>query len=154
MKKIQGKISISRWTSGGDQKHGISIDIEDSTTGCKIADLEMTVEEFAHCLFGSSYCNCEMEVYDAYSKVGKFPIRKTVWIEYTLYGRDPKMLNMFAKESIKEHEIDGWQYNNHQLGNSHYRKKDTNINLYPVFLIKYVDTIEEKQLFEKMNNDE
>lgn len=144
MKKLKGKFSLSRWTGNGEQKHGVSITIEDENSGCNVVEVELTVEDFAQALFGSSYQNCNITVYDVYERFGMFPIRKSIWVEYKSYERDSEKVREFAKNSVKIHEKDGWNYSSHQLGNSHYSLRDGS-NRYPVTLIKFVNTIEEQE---------
>lgn len=142
MKKITGKVCISKWTGSSE---GVSVDITDENSGVLIAQLQFTVEDFARCLFGSAYTPCQAMVYDTFEDIGKFPIRKIVWAISNNFNDNR---NEIAKAAAKPHEVDGWRYSSHQVGNGHYAIRGVGDTKYPVYLTKYVNTLEEKEEYD------
>ena len=143
MKKVSGRIQISKWI--GNSNKGISIDISDENSGVHIASLDISAEAFAEALFGSDQ-KCEIELYDTFDTAGKFPIQKTIWVTVHNYFEVNK--NQLAKDAAWNYEIDGWKYSTHNIGNRHYAIYEDKVAKYPVYLVKYVNTLEEQKEFE------
>lgn len=114
MKQLKGHITISR-PRGLDGDH-ISIQLQDSLSGITFCQARLSLAEFAQCLTGLGYTDCEFDFYP--SNVGKVLENKTELVALgTKYTVDEKVA------AIAKFEVDGWVGRQEDVGNWHKRSK-------------------------------
>lgn len=114
-KQLKGHITISR-PRGLDSEH-ISIQMQDALSGTTFCQVRMSLAEFAQCLTGLGYSDCEFDFYPG--NVGKKLESKTELVELgTSYTVDEK------EAAIAKFEVDGWIGYQKDVGNYHKRSKN------------------------------
>lgn len=145
MKKVPAKLTISRASGSREDENykPITITVEDAISRNHIIEVHVGLKEFAMAITGCGYNDCEAEVFNNYGNIGRFPIRKTIWVEFDPYSgkyeEREERKHQVAKEAAKPYQKDGWELHTHQIGNQHYARD----KMFPVYLVKYVDTEEE-----------
>lgn len=134
MKKLQGKITISRYTVGPNRS-GITIRLEDETSGVECVEIELTVDALGLAITGASCQPCEFELRPAF--VGKIREYKTEVIPFDLKNYNKQKAE--AKAALKPYEIDGWTGNSNDLLNHHRR---IGADSFRVAFHRYVDAPE------------
>ena len=140
MKKLQGKITISRVQSNADKYLPIRIYLQDEMSGCHVLEVSMELVDFAYAITGQGFQPCEVEYYDA--PLGKKQEHKDEiilvdWDEYTKIGRDEK----WAQKMIRAYEMDGWLGSTSDFFNHHHWGRITKDNKMSIRVgfVRYVD---------------
>lgn len=129
-KKHKGNISISRWSSNREPYSGISITIEDESSGTTVLDLDMTPEAFGNAVTGLSSQPCEFDFHG--ENIGKIREQKTEYVRWY----DPGKTNS-KQDALAPFEIDGWKGRESDLGNHH--RRDPISQKYSVNFTRFVD---------------
>ncbi len=114
MKKFDGKISISRFTSNHAPYSGIHLEIIDSISHLHLLDVEISSEEFGNAVTGLGYRPCKCELNPNTDLIGKREEHKTVQIDISDLGaislfdkRGEKFQNLVTKLA-EPYSFDGW----------------------------------------------
>jgi len=137
--KARTNVIMARFT-GGDKfgGTGMHIIVEDDTSGARVLELWMSLEEFAKALT-SSYGEAEMEIYRQ-APIGKKRENKD---EIIKVGRNPwERDEAKLKALITPYEVDGWKGDISDLTNWHRRVGD---GLQRVGFRRYVEINEETE---------
>jgi len=102
--KHKAKLTISR-PSYGDGRKKITIRVEDDDAVIRFLDIEMDLADFAECITGLSYVNCEMEV-RGLENVGKKRESMPIIFEMTAVDYDVKVDT--AIKLAEEAAPEGW----------------------------------------------
>jgi hypothetical protein len=140
MKKLKGKITISRPRGSGDQM--ATIEIIDQLSGCVAVGVEMPLQEFADALMGAGHVECDIEFNDS-GVVGKKREvkRETVYIRGNRQSKD-RAANVAA--AFGKFEVDGWEGRRDDVENFHRRVSGSpppgmDGEFYNVTFIRFVD---------------
>ena len=102
---MNGKLTISRWTSNVEPYSGIRIEVTDQLSGITFMCADIKQADFADALTGLSFVPCGFELRFV-ENVGKRVETKDVKIEVTKHPS-----NYSDEEALKiiaEYEVDGW----------------------------------------------
>ena len=138
MKKLDGKLSISRRT-GGDSS-SINIEFIDDLSGTLMAKADISMENFAKAVTGQGYLPCEVMFNDS-GIVGKTREHKYELIpRYDSGSCDiSTMVEWYKHRILPTYEIDGWKCRESDLTNHHnYDGKKVK-----VLFERYVETSQE-----------
>jgi hypothetical protein len=136
MKKLKGSIIITKRSHSREPYRNIGIEIEDDTSGCRIALVEIGFAEFADALT-ASYGEAEITLYES-PYYGMKRIGTVVQMPQPRIGATKEELKAIAAPF----EVDGWEADLSDLTNHH---RWAGNNLMNVSMTKYVplDTKEE-----------
>lgn len=111
----KGNASISRWTSSGDPHTGITITLNDETSGTQCVEIHLTIEAFAIAITGGSHQKCEFEWRPG--NVGKFAENKEeiVTVDWT------EKSEAKIRKALAPFEKDGWSARRSDVTNHHMR---------------------------------
>lgn len=141
MKKINGKITISRRFSGDEDY--MSISLKDDTSSVAICNVEMGLVEFARALTGLGYVDCDIDLYDTYEKAGKKLIVKRVACEKDKsYSKDEQ--KRIVQEDFLEKYSNKWEIHSDGTGT----KQPGERHVYCIR--KYIDFIPKNKLEKDM----
>ena len=129
-KLLPATVQISR-TSGRDDDRPMRITIQDTTSGCYVCELCMSLAEFATALT-SSQGEAQMRWFPN-SPIGMKKENKEEFVP--LSGDSLKRESQYAA-ALKLFEVDGWEARRGDMGNSH-RGSDT--HGYRVVFFRHVD---------------
>lgn len=129
---FEAKVSIHRM-HGGDGTHPIRIEIEDATSGTRVCEISMSLENFAEAITGLSACKAKGHLWDG--PVG--------------YKSEYKIVNIFMPSGyvrtenqkavggkyLAPYEVDGWKGRVDDLFNHH---KNSGENTYRVSFHRHV----------------
>ena len=132
--KHAGKITITRQsrTTCGDS---VCIELTDESSGTRVVEVEMTVENFGNAITNLALQPCEFQWYPE-APVGKVRETKTEIIqmpEGASYAKDREAL---AKAAIAPFEVDGWVGYWRDALNHH---RHTDGTMYSVGFHRFVD---------------
>jgi hypothetical protein len=110
--KLPMSISISRPRGRDIEKH-IRISIKDEKSGSQVVEVNVSLENFAECLTGLAFVECEGEIGNNLDRIGKtkeidyitFPMPK----DSTYSCDEKKLAASIAKREIAENCEDGWE---------------------------------------------
>lgn len=127
---MNGKITISRYSSNYDMERPVRIRIEDGNSGINFIEIALTLEDFANAVTGMGYVECQFEV-RGLDKIGKRREVKTEVVKTKSYNvsKEEKL------DLLKPFEVDGWIGSLDDLGNYHNRKDDG----YSVGFVRWVE---------------
>ncbi len=118
MKKLKGKITISRPTSSHAEPY-VSITVIDELAGREAVSVEIELANFAEALTGLSRVPCKLEWNDS-GVIGKIRETKTepVFIPGKVYASNRDEI---ARNALANHETDGWTGSVSDATNHHRR---------------------------------
>ncbi len=134
--ELEGIITIGRQT--GPSGILIHLQIEDVLSGCRIADLEMNVEDYGHAISGLAGQPCRMKLYPkSWELLGRTRENKTedVCIPGISGGQRTPTEERLVEEAVKPFEVDGWKADTRNVGNHHYWRRD---DVWSVMFFRYV----------------
>lgn len=117
MKHLKGNLTISRTRSNTDNPRPIRIEITDVLSRCRVAEVELSLEDFALAVTGMGCVDCEFDWSDA-APIGKRREYKTVEVEL------PDRWDVTDEQvrfAVAEHEVDGWLGRDGDCRNGHNR---------------------------------
>ena len=117
IQKLNGQVSVSRYHGSNT---GVTITVEDETSGCIIVECDLTIEQFGDLISGLSFIPCKMEV-NTSGNIGKKRENKTV--DVSMPGTGVKNI-LSPKQIIAKHEVDGWIGRPADLENFHNKNED------------------------------
>lgn len=102
--KIQSQVRISRTTSSSKPYDSMHIEIIDEASGLPVADLRLSMEEFARCITGMVLPNISCEIEDGDFRVALGKQREHKVEQVQVHKRE------FAEvhKKVKHYEKDGW----------------------------------------------
>ena len=133
-RKYGGSLIITRWHGSKPPFSGITIRLQDETSGTTCVEVEITAEALGNALVGSSLQPCKFEWYPW--NVGKVREHKVETISFE--AKTHKTREEEAKAALVPYEVDGWKGSWRDLGNPHNGSKDG----YRVGFIRFVDAQE------------
>lgn len=108
MKEIGAKMTISRWRSfGGPIETGITLSIQDESSGITYLEIELTPEQLGLVLTGETYMPVKAKL-RGLEFIGMAPERKTETITFDC-DRYKKPDAEQIREKAKDFEVDGWK---------------------------------------------
>lgn len=133
--KFPGNISISRVTSNQEESI-IRIQVDDELSGCRFAEVNLTLENFALVVTGRSEVDCSVEFQDQ-APIGQCRESKEVLIPLP----DEQSREEAAIQALlAPHEVDGWKAGPRAMENMHNFSRNKNGVLHCRFLlVRYVD---------------
>lgn len=138
MIKCDGQISIGRLHGKGvDATNAIRIEVIDKTSGCRMVDISMGLQDFAECMTGLSLVPCAVEYNDS-GLIGKTREHKKISVTIPKKFADLSRRD-WTEEAYQEilgpFEIDGWKAYRDDLHNHH---NYTTERTYTVLFVRYV----------------
>ena len=113
MKKLKGSIIITKRSHNREPYQTIGIEIEDETSGCRIALVELSLEQFATALT-ASHGDAEITLYES-PHIGMKREGKTVQMPLPRIGAKKDELKAIAAPF----EVDGWVADLSDMTNPH-----------------------------------
>lgn len=134
MKKAPCKVSISTFRGPGPDRHVIIV--EDESSGCRIAEVELTPENLIGALTGRGMVPAEATYYGL-NRVGAVREVKTENVKWVQprNANKPEEIERLKEWAIRPHELDGWKGRLSDLGNPHHRNPD---GTYSVTFVRFV----------------
>ena len=129
---MKGNISIHRYQSNEEPHHGVHIELKDESSGVRVVDIDLTIEQFGNAVSGLGYTDCLFELgFVSYvGKVREHKIEKIIrWFGYG------EIRNEDLEKVLKDYEIDGWKANRADFKNHHRYNDDHTIS---VSFVRYV----------------
>ena len=119
-KKLAGTIQISRASGGIRDDMPVHITISDESSGCRVLEIYMSLEEYAKATF-SSQGQCVIEHYPNGCFIGMKSENKTEIVPFDMFkdGRAEGAIDA----ALKPFEIDGWKARRSDMTNGHDRVK-------------------------------
>lgn len=113
---MQGKISISRWTSNTEPRTGITISVTDENSHCRMFEVTMSIENFGNAITGLGYVDCDFKL-GAVQYAGMKAEYKHELIPVKKWAKDltPKEI----KQLLASYEVDGWEGRKEDFKNHH-----------------------------------
>jgi hypothetical protein len=144
MKKFNGRISISRYSSNKAPFHGIQIDVQDDTSAQMVLRMDISIEEFGNAITGLGYRPCECELPANFERIGKKLEVKTIEVDITEIKDSWNMSSDEWQEALtivtNSHVKDGWQPSLDDRPNFHRRTQKNGRTMYRVDFFRYVDS--------------
>lgn len=128
-KQVRATVSFHSFSSNVIPD-GINLTVDDGSSGTRVLELTLSYEAVGQMLSGRQV-ECEMDIWDAFERVGKTHQHKTVQVGIPIRGD----LNDL-KRQIQQYETDGWVADMPTAWNSH--KWDHKTGLYSVTFRRYV----------------
>lgn len=130
-KQVKAQVSFHGFSSNV-VPDGISLVIDDASSGTRVLELTLSYEAAGQMISGHGQVECEMDIWDAFERVGKVHEHKTEQIEVPTRGSLTEL-----KNEVTRYETDGWVADIPTTWNSH--KWDNKNGLYTVSFRRYVD---------------
>lgn len=113
---MKGRISISRFMSNRKPERGISITVEDESSGVRFLDLTLSAENFGNAVTGLGSLECEFELRGT-DLVGLKQEHKEESVAVPEFpGRlSDKQISLL----LAPYEVDGWMGRGQDLNNHH-----------------------------------
>lgn len=138
MKSLPGNITISNVNSNKPPYNWVSIGLVDGSSGCLMAQIELSYQQLGEALTGRGQVPCEFALW-AVEKAGLKREHKVedVFIPHKGYGGDA--YKKAAAKAIKKLEVDGWigdvdDANNHY----HHVRNEEGGQVYRIGFVRYV----------------
>jgi len=131
-KRLKGRVSISR--AHGHADTYIHFEIVDDLSGCIVAELEMTPEDFGNAVTGMSMQPCVLEYY------ADCPAGKRREVKHEVVPVPSAFDRKNAKKFLKNFEVDGWIGSADDIGNHH--RYVAGKKGYNVTFVRFVDATE------------
>jgi len=145
-----GKLSVGRVTTNVQRPDGrydyISISLDCGTSSSRVVEIEMSTEEFAACLMGQGWSDCQFRWWPG-APVGKFVETKRVEVSIPWFGPIEGTRSLLREKAVRAaievHEVDGWMGDDKDASNHHCfvsGAEDRGFDIYRVRFHRYVDS--------------
>jgi hypothetical protein len=137
---MNGRISISRWTSNKAPFNGIRITVVDEKSGTHFIEVDVSPENFANALFAMSEQECEFEL-RGMDNVGKTREQKTVPIIFPtddLFVATNPERDRVLDRHLRDEEVDGWIALRHTISRRHGVKCSDTAHMVNVTFVRFV----------------
>lgn len=144
MKKTKGNVTMAFVTSNRGPNY-CEIRVQDDVSLANLTTIQLTKDQFYDMMSGLGRCDCEVEVYDTYDKVGLKREHKQVTITDKRLNTSKWMepLLEVLEEVRSEYEVDGWKFNPPCSGSS-LSQGQHNGERFNVQMLRYVEPTTEE----------
>ncbi len=120
MKQLTGRITISK-VSGND-KNPVYIQIDDVASGCRLLQVNLTLEDFARAVLGQGWIPCSLEA-NLTGPIGMKAENKEETVPFDCFESGSRLEKNISK-ALLPFEVDGWKARRQDMTNGHCRTSD------------------------------